>query len=52
MSEAIKITDLFGANLAQILANKIMSVYPDFASKQFIDAVDKATVGQTYTQRI
>lgn len=52
MPEAIKITDLFGANLAHILANKIMSVYPDFASKQFIDAVDKATVGQSYTQRI
>lgn len=52
MATTIKITELFGANLARLLAKKIEPIYNSFASKQFITAVDKATVGQTYTQRI
>lgn len=52
MSITIKITELFGANLAAILAEKIQQEYPAFKSQDFISAVDKATVGKTYTQRI
>jgi 3-methyladenine DNA glycosylase AlkC len=52
MAETIKITELFGANLAQILADKIITVEPGFDSKGFIKAVDTATQGLTYTKRI
>lgn len=52
MATTIKITELFGANLAELLAEKIKPVYPAFDSKGFIDNVDKRTVDQTYTQRI
>lgn len=52
MAEAIKITELFGANLAKILADKIIVYMPDFNSQAFIDSVGKATKGLTYTQRI
>lgn len=52
MPTTIKITELFGANLATLLAEKIITVYPDFPSKAFINAVDANTAGKTYTQRI
>lgn len=52
MATTIKITELFGANLAEILANKIVPVFPEFDSKKFIAAVDKQTAGHTYTRRI
>lgn len=52
MATPIKITELFGANLAEILAGKIVSVYPTFDSKEFIQSVDVRTSGKTYTQRI
>lgn len=48
----IKITELFGANLAKILADKIKPIYPAFDSTGFIDAVDQRTLGHAYTQRI
>lgn len=52
MSTTIKITELFGANLATLLAQKIESVYPEYPSKAFIDAVGTNTANKTYTQRI
>lgn len=52
MPTTIKITELFGANLATLLAEKIITVYPDFPSEAFINAVDANTAGKTYTQRI
>ena len=52
MSTTIKITELFGANLAQILADKIKPVYPAFDATAFIAAVNERTNGKTYTQRI
>lgn len=52
MSTTIKITELFGANLAQILADKIKPVYPAFDEAGFIGAAGKHTEGKTYTQRI
>lgn len=52
MATTIKITELFGANLAKILADKIVPEYPTFDRKAFIAAVDKATKGKTYTERI
>lgn len=52
MATTIKITELFGANLASLLAEKIKSVYPDFLDKAFVHEVAKNTVDKTYTQRI
>lgn len=46
------ITDKFGANLAELLAEKIISVYPAFDSKHFIKDTDRETTGKTYTQRV
>lgn len=46
------ITDKFGANLAQMLAEKISLVYPAFDSKHFIKDTDRETAGKTYTQRV
>lgn len=52
MPTTIKITELFGANLAALLTEKILTVYPEFPGKAFIDAVGANTAGKTYTQRI
>lgn len=52
MATTIKITEWFGANLAQLLADKIKPVYPEFDDKGFVTAVGKRVKGQTYTQRI
>lgn len=52
MPTTVKITELFGANLATLLAEKIKLIYPAFDDKAFIDAVDVGTIGRTYTQRI
>ena len=49
---ANKITELFGANLASLLAEKIAPVYPDFDEAAFIKTVDVRTRGATYTRRI
>lgn len=46
------ITDKFGANLAQILSEKIGLVYPAFDSDNFIKDTDRETAGKTYTQRV
>ncbi len=52
MAETIKITELFGANLAELLASKISAEYPQFDADGFIRAVSAATEGQSYTRRI
>ncbi|MDX2776638.1 DNA alkylation repair protein [Streptomyces caniscabiei] len=52
MAETIKITELFGANLAALLADKITSVYPRFDSRAFIKAVAARVEDMNYTRRI
>ncbi len=52
MPTTIKITELFGANLATLLAEKIAIIYPAFPSKAFINTIDANTDKKTYTQRI
>lgn len=52
MATTIKITELFGSNLATLLASKIKPVYPAFDEKAFVTSVDELTAGKTYTQRI
>ncbi|MBC7950089.1 MAG: DNA alkylation repair protein [Chitinophagaceae bacterium] len=52
MATKYSITEMFGANLAAILADKIAIAYPNFESKLFIKGVKKNVEGQTYTQRI
>ncbi len=52
MAAKYSITDLFGANLAQILADKILQIYPEFNSNSFIHEVDRLVDGKRYTDRI
>ncbi|CEN51797.1 DNA alkylation repair protein [Capnocytophaga canis] len=52
MGKNYSITEKFGANLAELLAEKINRVYPDFNSKNFIKDTGNKVIGQTYTQRI
>lgn len=46
------ITQYFGANLAEILSDKIKLVYQDFDDKAYIDAVTRKFSKLSYTQRI
>lgn len=46
------ITEKFGKALAQLLAQKIKTIYPDFHSNAFIDNIENQVIGKTYTQRI
>ncbi len=52
MGTDYSITEKFGANLAQLLAEKIGKVYPEFNADRFIQDTDNRTVGQSYTQRV
>ena len=52
MGTNYSITEKFGANLAQLLAEKISGVYPSFDSQNFIKDTENKVVGQTYTQRV
>ena len=52
MGTNYSITEKFGANLAQLLAEKISGVYPNFDSQNFIKETENKVVGQTYTQRV
>ncbi len=52
MATKYSITDLFGANLAKILADKIIQNYPRFNSNSFIHEVDRMVEGKRYTDRI
>jgi 3-methyladenine DNA glycosylase AlkC len=46
------ITQYFGANLSEILSDKIKSVYPDFDEKAYIGAVTRKFSKLGYTKRI
>ena len=52
MATKYSITDLFGANLAKILADKIIQNYPRFNSNSFIHEVDRMVEGKRYTDRV
>jgi 3-methyladenine DNA glycosylase AlkC len=47
-----KISDFFGANLAQLLAERVAPVYSQFDNKGFIQAVGERVADKSYTQRI
>ncbi len=46
------ITKWFGVNLAQLLSEKIKSVYKEFDSKRYIDSIEEQCKNKSYTQRI
>ena len=48
----MSITTIFGEKLANLLSEKIVAVYPNFNTKNFVKAVKNAVVGKSYTQRI
>ncbi|MDO4780513.1 MAG: DNA alkylation repair protein [Bacteroides sp.] len=52
MGTNYSITEQFGANLANLLSEKIMKVYSEFDKKNFIQDVENSVVEKTYTQRI
>ena len=52
MGTNYSITEKFGANLAQLLAEKISGVYSNFDSQNFIKDTENKVVRQTYTQRV
>jgi len=52
MPTNVKITDYFGANLAELLSGKIKTAYPEFKASQFIKSVEQIVIGKTYTERI
>lgn len=52
MGTNYSITEQFGVNLAELLAEKISRVYPDFDSQNFIKDTENKVIGQTYTQRV
>lgn len=52
MGTNYSITEKFGANLAEFLAEKIQKIYPKFDSEHFIQDTESKTIRQTYTQRV
>jgi 3-methyladenine DNA glycosylase AlkC len=48
----ISITESYGEDLAVILADKIVNVYPEFDSKGYAADIKKAVIGKRYTERI
>lgn len=52
MGTNYSITEQFGGNLAELLTDKIVLIYPDFQGKKFIKEVEQKVKGQTYTQRV
>jgi 3-methyladenine DNA glycosylase AlkC len=52
MTTKNSITEFFGENLAEILADKILKVYRDFDKEKFIGAIKVKKVNKTYTQRV
>ena len=51
MGTNYSITEKFGKELAELLADKIVSVKPSFPAQQVISNVAGAVVGKSYTQR-
>ena len=52
MGTNYSITEQFGANLAELLAEKICKVYHEFDTVHFIQDTANKTIGQSYTQRV
>jgi len=52
MGTNYSITEQFGANLAELLAEKICKVYHEFDTVNFIQDTNNKTIGQSYTQRV
>lgn len=52
MATNYSITEYFGKNLAELLSEKILQVYPDFDSHSFISKIEALVVEKTFTQRI
>ena len=50
--ENIKLTEYFGVNLAQLLADKICKVKKDFPADKFIEIVKRSYRDKTLTQRV
>jgi 3-methyladenine DNA glycosylase AlkC len=48
----ISITEAFGESLAELLAEKIISVYQDFPVRDFCTSVKQQVVGKRYTERV
>jgi 3-methyladenine DNA glycosylase AlkC len=46
------ITQYFGANLAELLADKILEVYRDFPKRDYVNAIKRKCQNAGYTQRI
>lgn len=52
MPTSYSITESFGENLAIILSDKILEVYPKFDKKKFTKTIKEKCIGKTYTQRV
>jgi len=52
MPKSYSITESFGANLAELLAEKISAHDKDFNSRRFVRAVAGRVVRKTYTERV
>ncbi|MDR2017137.1 MAG: DNA alkylation repair protein [Burkholderiales bacterium] len=50
--ENIKLTEHFGASLAQLLSDKICQVKKDFPANKFIEIVQQSYLQKTLTQRV
>jgi 3-methyladenine DNA glycosylase AlkC len=50
--KTFRITDHFGANLAILLANKIIEIFPEFKARSFISEVEYYCNDLTLTQRV
>lgn len=52
MTTTNSITEFFGENLAEILADKILKVYKDFDKVKFVSTIKIKKIDKTYTQRV
>jgi 3-methyladenine DNA glycosylase AlkC len=52
MATNYSITEKFGKELAFLQSEKILTVYPEFNAKAFIQSIESKVIGKTYTQRI
>lgn len=52
MSTKYTITHWFGANLAELLSEKILKVYPEFKSTDYINSIANQCETVTYTKRV
>jgi 3-methyladenine DNA glycosylase AlkC len=52
MTTTNSITEFFGENLAEILADKILKVYNDFDKEKFVGTIKVKKIDKTYTQRV